>query len=294
MSENTIHVEPKPLNGKNVLAILAGSALYAGAVNLFLQPLNLYAGGIPGLSQLLRTLFLSSVKSFDPAGLINLLFNIPLFVLAWSGMHKKVLIGTIISVITQTLIFSLVKIPTVPLLDDKLASIAIAGIVGGFGCGVVLSNGGSAGGLDLLGVYLTKKNPDFSVGKLSILFNACLYTVCAIVFQPAVALYSVLFIVFFSFTIDRFHYQNIEVELMIFTHHPEIADTIMKKYVRGVTEWDGKGAYTNENTHVLVSIVAKNEVEEVKKDVLKKDPKAFIIVHDHIDVTGGYQKRLDD
>ena len=294
MSENRIHVEPKPLSFRNILIIIAGSALYAGAVNLFLQPLNLYAGGIPGLSQLLRTLFLAGKHSVDPAGIINLLFNIPLFILAWNGMHKKVLIGTVLSVLTQTLIFSLVKIPAVPLLDDKLASIAIAGIVGGFGCGIVLSNGGSAGGLDLLGVYLTKKNSLFSVGKLSILFNACLYTVCAVVFQPSVALYSVLFIVFFSVTIDRFHYQNIEVELMIFTHHPEMADTIMKKYVRGVTEWDGKGAYTNADTHVLVTIVAKNEVEEVKKDILKTDPKAFIIVHDHIDVTGGYQKRLDD
>lgn len=290
---NEIKVQPKPLTPRNILLILCGSALYAAAVNLFLQPMNLYSGGIPGLSQLLRTLFFPVRGSIDAAGIINLLFNIPLFILAWSAMHRKVFVGTVISVLTQTVVFTLVRIPAAPILDDKLASIAIAGIIGGFGCGIVLTNGGSAGGLDLLGIYLTKKFPSFSIGKLSLVFNACLFTVCAVIFDVSVALYSALFIVFFSITVDRFHYQNIEVELMIFTHHPEMADTIMRKYVRGVTEWDGKGAYTNSSTHVLISVVAKNEVEAVKKDILAADPQAFIIVQDHINVTGGYQKRLD-
>lgn len=289
----TTRVKSRPLTAKNILLILSGSALYAAAVNLFLQPMNLYAGGIPGLSQLLRTLFFPTTGAIDVAGIINLLFNIPLFCLAWSAMHRKVFIGTVLSVLTQAVVFSLVRIPAVPLLDDKLASIAIAGILGGFGCGVVLTNGGSAGGLDLLGIYITKKFPAFSVGRLSLIFNACLFTVCAVIFDVSVALYSALFIVFFSITLDRSHYQNIEVELMIFTHHPEMADTIMQKYVRGVTEWDGRGAYTNNETHVLVTVVAKNEVEAVKKDILAADPQAFIIVRDHISVTGGYEKRLD-
>lgn len=294
MDKNTILGNPRPLSIANVLMIIFGSFLYAAAVNLFLQPLNLFAGGIPGLSQVLRTLFFPHIGNIDAAGIINFLFNIPLFILAYHAMNRKVLIGTFVSVLVQTLIFSLVKIPTIPLLDDKLACIMIAGLIGGFGCGVILSNGGTGGGLDLLGVFMAKKFSWFTVGKLSILFNAILYSLCAILFDVSIALYSILFVVFFSFTIDRFHYQNIEVELMIFTHHPEMADVILKKYVRGVTEWSGKGAYTNQETNVFVTIVSKSEVERVKKDILDIDPKAFIIVHDHTSVTGGYQKRLDD
>ena len=100
-------------------------------------------------------------------------------------------------------------------------------------------------------LFMAKKFSWFTVGRLSILFNAVLYTLCAVLFNFSVALYSILFIAFFSFTIDRFHYQNIEIELMIFTHHPELAQVILKKYVRGVTEWEGKGSYTNEETHEL-------------------------------------------
>ena len=293
MSESRIVIKPKPLSAMNIDMIIFGSFLYAGAVNVFLQPLQLFAGGIPGLSQMLRTLFFADTGNIDTAGIINFLFNIPLFILAYRQMNRKVLIGTLISVMTQTVIFTLVKIPSAPLLQDTLACIMIAGMIGGFGCGVILSNGGTGGGLDLLGVFMTKNSNWFTVGRLSIIFNAVLYALCAVFFDVSTALYSILFIAFFSFAIDRFHYQNIEIELMIFTHHPEMADVILKKYVRGVTEWSGRGAYTNQDTHVFVTVVAKSEVERVKKDILSIDPKAFIIVHDHTSVTGGYQKRLD-
>ena len=66
----------------------------------------------------------------------------------------------------------------------------------------------------------------------------------------------------------------------------------MTKYVRGVTCWKGMGAYTRQETEVLVTVVSKSEVEDVKRDILKIDPKAFIIVHEGTTVTGGYQKRL--
>ena len=183
------------------------------------------------------------------------------------------------------------KIPAEPLVGDTLANIAIAGLFAGIGCGLVLTSGGSAGGLDLLGVYLTQKG-NFSVGLMNLTFNACLYTVMAVLFELSVAIYSIIFVAVFSIAVDKFHYQNIELELMIFTHHPEIRDQIMTKYVRGVTCWKGMGAYTRQETEVLVTVVSKSEVEDVKRDILKIDPKAFIIVHEGTTVTGGYQKRL--
>ena len=105
-------------------------------------------------------------------------------------------------------------------------------------------------------------------------------------------MYSIIYIVVFLLTVDRWHYQNIEVELMIFTHVPEVKTMIMQEYTRGVTHWDGKGAYTNRHTEVLVTIVSKSEVSAVKKDVRRLDPNAFVIAHTGVGVTGGYQKRL--
>lgn len=293
MSENTIAIQPKPLRIKNIGMILLGTTFYVVAVNLFLQPLNLFPGGFVGLSQVLRTLFFRDV-SFDVAGIMNFLFNIPIFILVYKTMNRKMLVGTIISLIIQTILFTILHIPSQPLINDTLASIMVSGILAGVGCGMILSNGGTAGGLDLLGVYMSSKFKAFSVGKLSIIFNACLYAVCAFMFNFETALYSALWIAFFSLAIDRFHMQNIEVQMMIFTHHPEMTEVILKKHVRGVTEWEGMGSYTKQNTHILVTIISKSEEADVKKDILQIDPKAFIITNDHIEVSGGYQKRLDN
>jgi len=292
MTESRIAITQKPLTLKNVLLIVAGSIMYAGSLNIFMNPLNLYASGFPGLSQVIRTIFFSNITGIDPAGVINLCLNIPLFLLAWKSMSKKMVVGTAVSVLVQTLTLSLLRQPSLPLLDDKLACIVIAGLGGGIGCGVILTNGGSGGGLDLLGVYVSQKIKGFSVGLLNIGFNILLYTFMAIRFDLSTALYSVIFVVIFSIIIDRWHYQNIELELMIFSHHPEVKDMIMKKYVRGVTCWDGIGAYTNKSTNVIVTVVAKSEVEEIKKDIITIDPQAFIIVHEGTTVTGGYEKRL--
>lgn len=277
---------------RDVCMTILGSALFAISVNLFLQPLKLYAGGFVGFSQMLRTLFFSGLRGMDIAGIINFCLNIPLFVLAYKSMKKRMFFGTLLSLAVQTILMTLIRIPSAPLMDDKLAGIIVSGVAGGVGCGIVLTSGASAGGLDLLGVYLAQKKKEFSVGRLNLGFNMLLYTVCAVIFDMQTALYSVIWIAVFSITIDRFHYQNIEVELMIFTHDAEVKEKIMKKYIRGVTCWKGEGAYTRKDTEILITVVAKSEVGQVKKDILEMDPQAFIIEDDTVKVTGGYQKRL--
>ena len=92
MSENRIYVEPAPLKLRNCIMIILGSAMYAASVNLFLQPLNLYAGGIPGTAQVIARLFFQNVHGIDVTGIVNLCLNLPLFFLAFRAMHKRMLI----------------------------------------------------------------------------------------------------------------------------------------------------------------------------------------------------------
>ena len=59
MEENKITGPYRPMTPSNLLMIVLGSAIYACAVNWFMMPLHLYAGGIVGLAQLIRTLLFS-------------------------------------------------------------------------------------------------------------------------------------------------------------------------------------------------------------------------------------------
>ena len=275
--------------------ILIGSALFAASINLFVVPVNLYNGGIVGLSQIFRTMLVSRMNlnfSFDIAGVINFLINVPLFVMAYRSLSRKFFLGTLLSLITQTVCFSLIPIPAVPILDDVLASLIIGAIVGALGIGMTLVSGASGGGTDIVGVYAALHWKSFSVGKLQLLFNALVYCLCAFLFDLPIAIYSIIYAAVYSFVLDKVHLQNIEMSLMIFTKNPEIKSRILKDFVRGVTYWKGLGAYTQTETEVLVTIVSKDEVNDLRRMITQMDPKAFIIVNEGLQITGNFIKRL--
>ena len=275
--------------------ILIGSALFAASINLFVVPVNLYNGGIVGLSQIFRTVLVSRMNlnfSFDIAGVINFLINVPLFVMAYRSLSRKFFLGTLLSLITQTVCFSLIPTPAVPILDDVLASLIIGAIVGALGIGMTLVSGASGGGTDIVGVYAALHWKSFSVGKLQLLFNALVYCLCAFLFDLPIAIYSIIYAAVYSFVLDKVHLQNIEMSLMIFTKNPEIKSRILKDFVRGVTYWKGLGAYTQTETEVLVTIVSKDEVNDLRRMITQMDPKAFIIVNEGLQITGNFIKRL--
>ena len=152
--------------------------------------------------------------------------------------------------------------------------------------------GASGGGTDIVGVYAALHWKSFSVGKLQLLFNALVYCLCAFLFDLPIAIYSIIYAAVYSFVLDKVHLQNIEMSLMIFTKNPEIKSRILKDFVRGVTYWKGLGAYTQTETEVLVTIVSKDEVNDLRRMITQMDPKAFIIVNEGLQITGNFIKRL--
>ena len=277
--------------------VILGGFIFAAGVNLFIVPLNLYSCGLIGIAQIIRTILIEIVHlplptDFDVAGIINFVMNIPLFVMAYKVISRKFFIKTVLCVLAQTIAFSFVMIPKQPILDDVLASCLIGGVITGFGIGIALRSGGSGGGLDILGIYFARKFKNFSVGKLNLVVNAVVYLICAFLFTVPTAIYSILFMACFSLMLDRTHYQNINMTAMIFTKNKDVQQAIMKETGRGVTYWDGAGAYTDTETRVLVTVINKYEEEQLQRIVDHLDPKAFIIFNEGPTVSGNFEKRL--
>ena len=249
---------------KRYFFIILGAFIFALGVNLFVVPVQLYSSGVLGIAQIIRTL-LEQISngmfpsSIDISGIINFAINIPLFMLAYRTISKRFFVRTLLSVISQTIFLTFIMIPTTPLVDDILTNCIIGGIVTGFGIGLTLRCSGSGGGLDILGVYFTKKLPHFSVGKLSLFINLAIYVVCAFLFHIEIAIYSAIYMTCFTLVLDKTHYQNINVTCVIFTKQLEIQNKVLSEMGRGMTFWQGKGAYTKENTYVMVTVISKCE-----------------------------------
>ena len=278
---------------KEYLIIAAGSIIFAAANNLFIVPSGVYAGGIVGTAQIIRTVlndYLNISFSFDIAGIINMCLNVPLLVMAYFILNSSFVKKTVFSVAIQTVAFS--AIPVYPVVSDNLAAIIIGSIVAGYGVGLILIQKATAGGNDVTSMLLMKHKPNLSVGKFNLLYNVYVYIFCAILFNLETSIYSILHATLFSVVVDRLHLQNIEVSLMIFTRNDNIKNMIINDMHRGVTYWKGQGAYTNNETEVLVTIVSKYEVPKIRREILKMDSKAFIIVSSQLNVDGNVEKRL--
>ena len=263
----------------------------------FIVPVSLYNGGVIGIAQIIRTIaseifHLPLPQNFDISGIINFILNIPLLLVAYKSISKKFFLRTVLSVVSQTIFFTLIAIPKEPIIDDILAACLIGGIVSGVGMGITLKAGGSGGGIDILGVYFSKKYSDFSVGKLGIIINGVIYIACAVLFEIPIAIYSVIYAVFYSLIVDKIHYQNINTTVMIFTKKDNVQEKIMSEMGRGVTYWKGNGAYTEEDTAILVTVISKYEIPQIKRIIHEKDPKAFIIFNEGMSVSGNFEKRL--
>ena len=68
---------------KDILAIILGAGIFSFGIYFLVIPFHFYEGGATGIT--LITYYLFKI----PVSLMNLLINIPLFVLAWKLLGKK-------------------------------------------------------------------------------------------------------------------------------------------------------------------------------------------------------------
>ena len=185
--------------------------------------------------------------------------------------------------------------PAALIVEDYLTACILGGILTGVGCGIVLTCGCSSGGLDVIGLCLSKRGSAFTVGRFSLTFNAFLYGLCLILFNAQAAIYSVIYNFVTTTVLDRMHKQNITVQALIFTHEDEhkLGQFVMEKLGRGVTYWQGTGAYTGDGIHVLCVCLSKYEIEELLHAVHSIDPHAFLTVQEGVHVYGNYQKKVE-
>lgn len=285
----------KKIDLKEYFLVVAGSILFAAAINLFIIPYHLYSGGIVGTSQILRTLIVDKLNihiNYDLAGIINLILNIPLMLMAYRKLSPSFVYKTILSLIIQTLTFSFIPVLSKPLISEQFASILIGTLLSAYGTGLILVQKSSAGGNDLTAMLVKRKFKDISIGSFNLYYNVVLFSICAILFNVEIAIYSIFQTFLNSFIVDKVHLQNIEVSMMIFTRNPEIKKAIINDHIRGVTYWKGMGAYTDNEIEILVTIVSKYEASIVKRHIKQLDPKSFVIISDQLRIDGGFEKRL--
>ena len=275
---------------KNIFLILVGSLISSLAINLFISKAKLLSGGASGIALIIQYLF-----KF-PAGYSILILNIPLLILSYKFLNKRFTILTFIGTIS----FSLFLILTSPLkgvidTTDTLLLCLYGGVLNGIGIGIVFSNHGSAGGLNIISALIKVKYDNFKIGQISFCINMIIVAIATFFFGVTSALYTIAAMFITAEVTDRIiiGIGKQKLVLIITSKEKEICSGILYKMHRGVTYLYGEGAYTGKHEKILFCTVPLHEIPELKLIVKDIDKDAFMITVDASEVRGkGFKNEL--
>lgn len=268
---------------KNIFLIVLGSLVSALGINLFISNAQLLSGGVSGISLIIQYLF-----KF-PAGYSVLLLNIPLLILSYKFLNNRFTILSFIGIIS----FSLCLILTAPLkefinTDDILILCLYGGVLNGIGIGIVFSNHGSAGGVNIISALIKVKHDNFKIGQISFCINLIIVSIATFFFGITSALYTIASMYITAEVTDRIinGISKQKMILIITEKEEEICSGILYKMRRGVTFLYGQGAYTGKNQKILFCTIAIHQIPELKLIVKEIDSDAFMITVDASEVRG--------
>ena len=269
---------------KNILFIILGAAIFSfGFVHFNIQN-ELGEGGFSGI-----TLILYFVFGWDVA-LMNLLLNIPMFIIGWKLLGRKVFLYTLIGTISVSVflkIFQIYEI-TIYLKDDLFLASLFAGVFVGVGLGIIFRYGGTTGGVDII-ARLVHKYIGWSMGKTMFLFDAGVILLSWLTFLDERSMMYTLVAVFVGARVIDFVQEgaySARGAFIISDHQSAIAERIGKEMDRGVTVLDGHGFYTKSKREMLYCVIGRNEIVRLKSIITSVDPHAFVSIVDVHDVMG--------
>lgn len=264
------------------LGVIIGSIIIAIAFNLFLIPHKILSSGIGGIAIIL------GIVTPVNTGIINFVLNLPILILGYIGLGKKVIFNTIVSVIVLSV--ALYYVPVKVVATDSLLSSIFGGVIAGAGIGLVFNCNGSTGGFDIIGMLLSRKR-DIKLGGFLIILNAVVVIIAGFFFTWDVALTSLLSIYVTGKVIDAIHTKHRKVTLMIVTNEAEkMKKQLLSTVVRGITLLDGEGAYSSEKKRVLMTVISREELASMKLTISEIDPHAFVNITETVEVLGLFRK----
>ena len=277
---------------KDILAIIFGAGIFSFGIYFLVIPFHFYEGGATGIT--LITYYLLKV----PVSIMNLLINIPLFVLAWKLLGKKSLYLSLLGTFSVSAWMAIFE--AMPLShryhhfifdafkgDILLACIA-SGVVLGLGLGIIFNAGGTTGGTDIL-ARIFNKYTSLSMGKLMLIVDAIVLTTVVVVFQDVrTAMYTLFFILIDTLVIDLIGEGGFAGKgFLIVTSKPEeIAQKVSDDLGRGITFIRGMGYYSRKDLDIVYCVVSRNEMKQMKDIINRIDPFAFITISEAHEILG--------
>lgn len=279
------------LNGRPIMSqvvkyvlIVVGAAIGAAGFQFFMLPNAIVSGGLTGIAQIVNRL------TGLPVGVLSIILNVPLFIVAWKQFGTDFIVSSFVGTVLYSVFIDAAAMTNIVATTDPMLASIIGGVIKGLGLGTIYYVGATTGGVDIVARFLRRRFPYINFGTLILLMDAVIIAAYALIFRIVEsAMYSLICMFVVSRAIDLVLYglDNSSIVYIVSEH----TDTIVKEITsgilhRGVTLLHAEGAYTHEEKQVIMCVIKRPQIAEIRRLVRNIDQRAFLVVTDAKNVFG--------
>ena len=249
---------------KKYLLIVLGAVIYALGFQFFCYPNRIISGGVMGIAMVINAI------SGLPVGVLTIVMNVPLT-----------------SVFVDTL-----AVTNYAATNDPMLGAVIGGVLKGAGMGVIFSVGATTGGMDIVVKLLRQRWNHLNFGTVMLVVDVAVIVLYAAILSAQnyeSAMYSLIAMFVSTKVIDLILYglDNSCICYIISENSEALIHEITSgRMHRGVTVLEGEGAYSHRKKHVIMCVVKRNQIPEIRRLVRSIDEQAFVIMTDAKNVFG--------
>lgn len=287
---------------KNYLIITLGCVLYSLGITLFIEPANLTAGGMTGIS-----LIINKLTDFN-TGYLLIILNVPMIILGFIFLGWKFIVSTGYATVVSGLLMSfweflfgenVLDVLKIFTQTEPIVNAAFGAVLFAVGMGLIFRMGASTAGTDILVKILRKKfrhikTSSFSMITDLIIVGSSLFTTD---YNWNKLFYSILVVVVFTYVFKRVLYGGDSAQMVFIITNNEkaeaISERILKEVDSGATFLNGEGAYTGEEKKILFCVVKPYHYPHLRDVVAQEDKNAFMIVTSANEIYGKHYKNQD-
>ena len=270
----------------NLLIITAGSIIFSAGVKGIIIHHGFIPAGLFGVGVLCYYIF-PAVS----AGVWYFLFNIPLFIAGWFLLSRRFVLYSFYAMVVASASYELLNINFA--VKNQLYAAILAGVICGFGSGMVLRSLGSNGGLDVVAIILNQRY-NIGIGKVYFMFNLVLFSLSAFVLDIDLIIASLIlvFILLFILEYTLALFSQRKIVMIISDNNKKIAEDMLEKLKLGATFIKGNSAYPEKERNIIMAITNNIMLKPLEEIVFSNDENAIFIIENTFNVIGtGFSKR---
>lgn len=273
-----------------ILLLACGNAM---SYHIFVFPNRFAPSGLNGLCTIIQEVFGLNV------GYLSLIINIPLAVLVFRFVNRKLAFRSMVYVVTfSTMLVVLEKIDLSAFAystDTGTSAILgplVAGIISGAVYALLVKSSAYTGGMDYVASLIRVKRPDLNFFYVTFLINVAVAGISYFVYDYQIE--PVILCILYSFMSSTVSDNMLKsgraaIRFEIITEHPEaLGRDIIQKLHHSATVVPAKGMYTGKETNILICVINKSQIASLSK-IIRSYPNTFAVMSSVSEVMGNFK-----